>query len=281
MYASAGRKSNNKNYKQHNKMNEISNKYKDTLASFERLLIIMSELREKCPWDRKQTFASLKTNTVEEVYELAEAIEEKLNDDIRKELGDLLLHIVFYAQIGSETNDFDMKSVIDSLCDKLIRRHPHIYGEVKVTSAQDVKDNWEQIKMTEGRKSALDGVPKTLPALIKAYRVQEKASGVGFDWDNPQQVWDKVEEEIAEMKEEIAKGNREKTFAEFGDVLFALINYARFIDVNPENALEQTNRKFIRRFQYLEQTVAADGKKLRDMTLAEMDKIWEQAKKEE
>ncbi|MDR1847088.1 MAG: nucleoside triphosphate pyrophosphohydrolase [Bacteroidales bacterium] len=262
-------------------MNEISNKYKDTLASFERLLIIMSELREKCPWDRKQTFASLKTNTVEEVYELAEAIEEKLNDDIRKELGDLLLHIVFYAQIGSETNDFDMKSVIDSLCDKLIRRHPHIYGEVKVTSAQDVKDNWEQIKMTEGRKSALDGVPKTLPALIKAYRVQEKASGVGFDWDNPQQVWDKVEEEIAEMKEEIAKGNREKTFAEFGDVLFALINYARFIDVNPENALEQTNRKFIRRFQYLEQTVAADGKKLRDMTLAEMDKIWEQAKKEE
>ncbi|MDR1006181.1 MAG: nucleoside triphosphate pyrophosphohydrolase [Bacteroidales bacterium] len=253
----------------------------EALLAFEKLLNIMEELREKCPWDKKQTIESLKTNTIEEVYELATAIDENDMSEIKKELGDILLHIVFYSQIASETDTFSIKDVIQTLCDKLIRRHPHIYGQVKVQSDKDVKDNWERIKMTEGRKSALSGVPAALPALIKAYRVQEKASGVGFDWDNPQQVWDKVEEEIGEMKYEIEQGNKEKTFTEFGDVFFALINYARLINVNPENALEHTNRKFIRRFQYLEQQVAERGKDLSQMTLAEMDLIWEEAKRGE
>jgi XTP/dITP diphosphohydrolase len=260
---------------------EKEDKYSTAIASFRRLLEIMDKLREECPWDKKQTNDTIRHLTIEEVYELSQAIEEKDDQEIKKELGDILLHIVFYAKIASEENKFAMSDVIDSLCEKLIRRHPHIYGQVKVSSAEDVKDNWEQIKMGEGRSSALSGVPKALPALIKAYRIQEKARGVGFDWDNPQQVWAKVEEEISEMKHEIEKGNKEKTFAEFGDVLFALINYSRFIDVNPENALENTNRKFIRRFQYLEQKVQEKGLKLREMTLEQMDEIWEQSKKTE
>ncbi|MDR1725558.1 MAG: nucleoside triphosphate pyrophosphohydrolase [Bacteroidales bacterium] len=258
------------------------NNNEKALIAFNRLLNIMTELRKKCPWDKKQTFESLKTNTIEEVYELAQAIDNKDMDSLKKEVGDLLLHVVFYAEIASEINAFDVCQVINSLCEKLIRRHPHIYGDIKANSAKEVKDNWEQIKKTrEGQKSILSGVPSALPALIKAYRVQEKASGVGFDWDNVQQVWDKVEEEIGEMKAELAKGNKEKAFAEFGDVMFALINYARFIDVNPENALEYTNKKFIDRFNYIEERVNEMHMNLREMTLSEINKLWDEAKEHE
>jgi XTP/dITP diphosphohydrolase len=253
----------------------------EALAEFDKLLTMMGELRERCPWDRKQTFETLKTLTIEEVYELTQAIDDKSMDEVKKELGDLLLHIVFYSYIANETQSFNIADVIRTLCEKLVRRHPHIYGEVKVDSAKEVRDNWEQIKMTEGRKSALEGVPHSLPALIKAYRIQDKASGLGFDWDNAQQVWDKVEEEVKEMKEEIANGNKEKTFEEFGDVFFALINYSRFIGVNPENALEHTNRKFIKRFQYLETASREKGLMLKDMTLAQMEELWCEAKKED
>ncbi len=254
---------------------------KEALESFERLLDIMDELREKCPWDRKQTFETLRHLTIEETYELADAIIENDTDEIKKEVGDLLLHIVFYAKIGSEENAFDIKSVIDSLNEKLIRRHPHIYGDEKVENSEQVKENWEQIKLKEGIKSTLSGVPKTLPALVKAYRIQDKARGVGFDWDNSQQVWEKVEEEIEELKEEVRNNNKEKIKQEFGDTLFALINYARFIDVNPETALERTNKKFINRFQFIEEKALQQGRSLKDMTLEEMDKIWNEAKTQE
>jgi XTP/dITP diphosphohydrolase len=254
---------------------------KEALESFERLLDIMDELREKCPWDRKQTFETLRHLTIEETYELADAIIENDTDEIKKEVGDLLLHIVFYAKIGSEENAFDIKSVIDSLNEKLIRRHPHIYGDEKVENSEQVKENWEQIKLKEGIKSTLSGVPKTLPALVKAYRIQDKARGVGFDWDNSQQVWEKVEEEIEELKEEVRNNNKEKIEQEFGDTLFALINYARFIDVNPETALERTNKKFINRFQFIEEKALLQGRSLKDMTLEEMDKIWNEAKTQE
>ncbi|MDD2576116.1 MAG: nucleoside triphosphate pyrophosphohydrolase [Bacteroidales bacterium] len=254
---------------------------KQAIESFERLLDIMDELREKCPWDRKQTFETLRHLTIEETYELADAIIENDTEEIKKEVGDLLLHIVFYAKIGSEENAFDIKSVIDSLNEKLIRRHPHIYGDEKVENSEQVKENWEQIKLKEGIKSTLSGVPKTLPALVKAYRIQDKARGVGFDWDNSQQVWEKVEEEIEELKEEVRNNNKEKIEQEFGDTLFALINYARFIDVNPETALERTNKKFINRFQFIEEKALLQGRSLKDMTLEEMDKIWNEAKTQE
>lgn len=254
-------------------------KHKEALESFDKLLTIMDELREKCPWDRKQTFETLRHLTIEETYELADAIIENDVDNIKKEVGDILLHIVFYAKIGSETGSFNMKDVIDSLNEKLIRRHPHIYGDTKVQNSEQVKENWEQIKLTEGRKSVLSGVPKALPALVKAYRMQDKARGVGFDWDNVGQVWDKVEEEINELKFEVKANDKQKMEEEFGDTLFALINYSRFIDVNPESALERTNKKFIRRFQFIEEKVAEQGKQMKNMTLEEMDIIWDEAKK--
>ena len=250
------------------------------MIEFERLLKIMDELRAKCPWDKEQTFDSLRHLTIEEMYELSDAILEKDLEEIRKELGDLMLHIVFYAKLGEETGSFGMADVLKGINEKLIRRHPHIYGEVNVNSATDVKDNWEKIKLTEGRESVLEGVPMSLPAMVKAYRIQDKVRGVGFDWDNITQVWDKVEEEIAELKYELANGaDPLRTESEFGDLMFALVNYARFIDVNPETALERTNRRFISRFKHLEKAVKAEGKSLHDMTLAEMDVYWEKAKK--
>jgi len=250
------------------------------LIEFERLLKIMDELRAKCPWDKEQTFDSLRHLTIEEMYELSDAILEKDLEEIRKELGDLMLHIVFYAKLGEEAGSFGMADVLKGINEKLIRRHPHIYGDVNVNSATDVKDNWEKIKLTEGRESVLEGVPMSLPAMVKAYRIQDKVRGVGFDWDNVSQVWDKVEEEIAELKHELANGaDTLRTESEFGDVLFALVNYARFIDVNPETALERTNRRFISRFKHLEKAVNAEGKNLHDMTLSEMDVYWEKAKK--
>lgn len=249
------------------------------ITEFSRLLDIMDELRAKCPWDKEQTFDSLRHLTIEETYELSDAILEKDLTEIRKELGDLMLHIVFYAKLGEEANSFGVADVLKGINEKLIRRHPHIFGDVKVNSADDVKDNWERIKLDEGRTSVLEGVPMSLPAMVKAYRIQDKARGVGFDWENRDQVWAKVEEEIGELKYELANGNApEKREDEFGDLLFALINYSRFIDVNPETALERTNRKFILRFQYLEQETAKQGRKLHEMTLAEMDEIWNQAK---
>ena len=254
-------------------------KYTDALAAFRHLLEIMDELREKCPWDRAQTFDTLRNLTVEETFELADAIIEKDYKDMCKELGDLQLHIVFYAKVASETGLFTMTDVLNKLCDKLIRRHPHIYGEVKADSADQVHDNWEKIKLqTEGNRSVLGGIPSGMPALTKAYRIQDKVSGVGFDWDNKEQVWDKVQEELGELKAEVESGTPERVEEEFGDVLFSLINYARFLDVHPEDALEKTNRKFMRRFQLLEQLVKTDGRLLTDMTLVEMDEYWERAK---
>lgn len=252
----------------------------EKLKAFERLLNIMDELREKCPWDKKQTIESLRHLTIEETYELADAILDKDMKEIKKELGDILLHIVFYARIGSETKDFDIADVINSLCEKLISRHPHIYGDVKVTDEQQVKENWEKLKLKEGNKSVLGGVPKSLPALIKATRIQDKAKAVGFDWENKNQVWEKVQEELGELRAEIEtdKADKEKIEQEFGDVLFSLINYARFIDVDPESALEKTNKKFIKRFQYLEDETRKQGRALEDMTLEEMDIYWNKAK---
>ena len=257
---------------------------KTQLAAFDRLLTIMDELREQCPWDRKQTIESLRHLTIEETFELSDAILDGDMEEIKKELGDILLHIVFYSKIASEKQAFDIAAVIDSLCEKLIRRHPHIYGDVEVNDEDAVKRNWEKIKLLEkGNKTVLGGVPRSLPALIKAMRIQEKARGVGFDWEEKQQVWEKVEEEMGEFKEEYAHGkddeiDREKATAEFGDLLFSLINYARFININPEEALERTNRKFIDRFQYLEQAAKDRGKKLDEMTLKEMDIYWNEAK---
>lgn len=248
--------------------------------AFSRLVTIMDELREKCPWDKKQTLDSLRYLTIEEMYELSDAILDKDMEEIKKELGDVLLHIVFYSRIASETNDFDISDVIHSLCDKLVHRHPHIYGDVKVKDEVEVKRNWELLKLKEGRKSVLEGVPKSLPAIVKSFRIQEKVRGIGFDWDNKTQVWDKVLEEIEELKVEVKKGDNDRIESEFGDVLFALTNYARFIDVNPEDALERTNKKFIKRFQIMENLLNKDHKKLDDMTLSEMDVYWELAKSE-
>lgn len=251
----------------------------EKLKAFERLLIIMDELREQCPWDKKQTIESLRHLTIEETYELADAILDKDMDNIKKELGDILLHIVFYARIASETKQFDIAEVIHTLCDKLVYRHPHIYGDVKVKDEQEVKENWEKLKMKEGNTSVLGGVPKSLPSLVKAARIQEKARAVGFDWENKNQVWEKVEEEINEFKAEVDnKSDSDKIESEFGDVLFSLINYARFLDINPENALEKTNKKFIKRFQFLEAEASKSGKQLSEMTLAEMDVYWNKAK---
>jgi len=250
----------------------------EKLAAFEKLLNIMDELRAKCPWDKKQTIQTLRHLTIEEAYELTEAIIENDLDEVKKELGDLLLHIVFYAKIASETNSFDITDVINSICEKLIYRHPHIYGDVVVADEHEVKENWEKLKLKEGKKSVLEGVPASLPALIKAVRIQDKARGIGFDWDNKEQVWEKVKEEIEEFQVEIA-AKSDQIEAEFGDVLFSFINYGRFLNLNPEDALEKTNKKFIKRFQYLEAESKKDGKILADMSLAEMDVYWNRAKK--
>ncbi len=249
------------------------------LQAFSRLLDIMDDLREKCPWDKKQTFESLRYLTIEETYELGDAILEKDMQEIKKELGDILLHIVFYSKIGSETGDFDIADVTNGICEKLIHRHPHIYGDVKVENEEEVKRNWEKLKLKEGRKSVLEGVPNSLPAMVKANRIQEKVKAVGFDWEEPQQVWEKVQEELGELQNEVKNGNQEKINQEFGDVLFSMINYARFLNVNPEDALEQTNKKFIKRFKYLEEKSNEIGKPLSEMTLAEMDVYWNEAKK--
>lgn len=252
----------------------------EKLEAFARLLKIMDELREQCPWDKKQTMQSLRHLTIEETYELADAILEGDKNEIKKELGDVLLHIVFYSRIASETNDFTIADVINSLCDKLIYRHPHIYSDTKAETEEQVKENWEKLKLKEGNKSVLGGVPASLPALVKASRIQEKARAVGFDWDNKSQVWDKVNEELQEFKNETdaAVVSQQKMEEEFGDVLFSLINYARFVGINPEDALEKTNKKFIKRFQYLEEQSAKDGKKMGEMTLPEMDYYWNKAK---
>jgi XTP/dITP diphosphohydrolase len=249
------------------------------LEAFNRLLDIMDDLRSNCPWDKKQTFESLRHLTIEETYELGDAILNNDLQEIKKELGDLLLHIVFYAKIGSETSTFDMADVCNDICDKLIHRHPHIYSDVVVADEEEVKQNWEKLKLKEGKKSVLEGVPKSLPALVKASRIQDKVKGVGFDWEEPHQVWDKVQEELQELQDEVAIGNQDKIEAEFGDVLFSMINYARFLKVNPEDALERTNKKFMKRFMYLESKASELGKPLMDMTLAEMDVFWNEAKK--
>jgi len=248
------------------------------LEAFQRLLNIMDDLRAQCPWDKKQTMQSLRHLTIEETYELGDAILDNDLQEVKKELGDLLLHIVFYAKIGSETGDFDIADVANGVCEKLIIRHPHIYGDVKVDNEEDVKRNWEKIKLKEGNKSVLGGVPKSLPALVKASRIQDKAAGVGFDWDNIDDVFAKVKEEIEELHTEVKAQKHTAIEAEFGDVLFSLINYARFLKVNPEDALERTNKKFIARFQYLERKAAESGKSLPDMTLAEMETYWQEAK---
>lgn len=254
------------------------------LQAFERLLTIMDELREKCPWDQKQTMQTLRHLTIEEVYELSDAILDGDLNEVKKELGDLMLHIAFYAKIGSETNDFNITDILNGIAEKLIARHPHIYGDVIVENEEDVKRNWEQLKLKEGNKSVLGGVPSSLPALIKASRIQEKAKGVGFDWEDKSQVWEKVEEELGEFKAEYndkmpSEIDMDKAEAEFGDLLFSLVNYARFIKINPEDALEKTNKKFIHRFKYLENKALEMGKPLKDMTLAEMDVFWNEAKK--
>lgn len=261
------------------------NNKEQKLQAFERILKIMDELREQCPWDKKQTMETLRPLTIEETYELSDAILKGDMKDIKEELGDMLLHFVFYARIGEEKGSFDVATVINGLCEKLIYRHPHIYGDVKVNNEEDVKKNWEQLKMREGKKSVLGGVPDSLPALIKAYRIQEKAAQVKFEWENIEDVWKKVEEETAELKSEIAARTsdedasaNQKVEEEFGDLLFALVNYARFLKVDPETALERTNIKFMRRFKFIEERAAALQKPLKDMTLGEMDGIWNEAK---
>ena len=253
------------------------------LKAFDRLLTIMDELRENCPWDKKQTLETLRHLTIEETYELSDAILEGDLNEVKKELGDLLLHMAFYARIGSELNAFDMADVLNGICEKLIERHPHVYGDVIAEDEKAVKENWEKIKLRTGNKSVLEGVPKTMPALVKAIRIQDKARGVGFDWERKEQVWQKVEEEMQEFKNEFNVDTNEpidhqKAMAEFGDLLFSLVNYSRFINIDPEEALERTNKKFIKRFQYLETESAKDGKKMGEMTLTEMDEYWEMAK---
>ena len=254
----------------------------EKLEAFGRLLEIMDDLRAGCPWDKEQTLESLRHLTIEEVYELSDAILEGDMSEIKKEIGDLMLHLVFYSKIGSETEDFDVKDVLDGISEKLIYRHPHIYSDVEVSGPDEVKDNWEKLKLKEGKKSVLEGVPQSMPPLVKAYRIQEKVKGVGFEWEYSQQVWDKVQEEMSELKYEVENGgSKEKMEDEMGDLLFALVNYSRYIGINPEDALEKTNKKFIRRFQFIETESAKDGKKLEDMNLEEMDHYWMEAKKTE
>ncbi|MBB6500178.1 nucleoside triphosphate pyrophosphohydrolase [Pedobacter cryoconitis] len=255
----------------------------DPSSAFLRLLTVLDTLRTECPWDKKQTMETLRHLTIEETYELSDAILDGDLSEVKKELGDVMMHLVFYARIASETNDFTIVDVLNSVCDKLINRHPHIYGDVEVQDENDVKRNWEQIKLKEGNKSVLGGVPASLPALVKASRIQEKARGIGFDWENKTQVWEKVEEELQEFKDEYNVIDNtaidiDKAESEFGDLIFSLVNYARFIGINPENALEKTNRKFIKRFQYLESKAKDNGRALQDMTLAEMDVYWNEAK---
>ncbi len=247
----------------------------EKLEAFKRLLIIMDELREQCPWDRKQTMQSLRNLTIEEVYELADAILDENLDEVKEELGDILLHMVFYAKIAEEKKAFDIADALNAVCEKLINRHPHIYGDVTVENEEDVKKNWEQLKLKEGKKSVLSGVPNSLPAMVKAYRMQEKTKQVGFEWENSDQVWDKVEEEICEFKEVMHSGSKEQQEDEFGDILFSLINYARFNGIDPETALEKVNRKFKKRFEYIE---AHANKSLEEMSLSEMDVLWDEAK---
>jgi|TARA_B110000046_G_scaffold66239_1_gene74147 XTP/dITP diphosphohydrolase len=249
------------------------------LKAFNRLLNIMDELREQCPWDKKQTLESLRKLTIEETYELADAILDKDLTEIKNEVGDLMLHMVFYAKIADEKGAWDIADALNSICEKLIFRHPHIYGDVKVENEEDVKRNWEKLKLKEGKKSVLEGVPSSLPAMVKATRIQEKVRGIGFDWDNKDQVWGKVQEELHELKEEIDGGlSPEETENEFGDLIFSLINFARFIDVDPESALERTNKKFRKRFMLMEEEIGKENKSLHDMNLAEMDVYWENAK---
>ena len=248
------------------------------INSFVRLIKIMDELREKCPWDKKQTMKSLRYLTIEELYELSDAILDDNTKEIKNELGDILMHIIFYSKIASEKNDFDIADVIDGVCDKLVHRHPHIYGDVEVKNEKEVKKNWERLKMKEGKKSVLEGVPNSLPAIVKSFRIQEKVRGIGFDWDNRNQVWDKVIEEMEELKLEIKNGNQDKIQSEFGDLLFSLTNYARFISVNPEDALEKTNKRFISRFQIMEDLIKNENLSLDQMNLDQMDIYWNKAK---
>jgi len=254
------------------------NSRENQLKAFDRLLTIMDELRDQCPWDKKQTMESLRHLTIEETYELGDAILDNDLNEVKKELGDIMLHLVFYSKIGSETNDFDIADVCNGICEKLIHRHPHIYGDVKVQDENEVARNWEKLKLKEGKKSVLEGVPNSLPALVKANRIQDKVAGLGFDWERPEQVWEKVQEEIEELKTEITKRDKKAMENEFGDVLFSLVNYARFLDINPENALERTNKKFSNRFKYLEAKAKDLCKDLKNMTLKEMDVYWEEAK---
>ena len=254
----------------------------EQLAAFDRLLTVMDELREKCPWDRKQTFESLRQNTIEETYELASALIKQDKNEIAKELGDVLLHVVFYAKIGSETGDFDIADVCNRLCDKLIFRHPHVYGEEAAKNAEEVSHLWEQVKLKEkgGNKTVLAGIPEALPALVKAYRIQDKVANVGFDWEHREDVWEKVKEEIQEFEHELAtEENRERQEQELGDLLFSLINVARLYKLRPDNALEKTNQKFIRRFEYIERKAAEQGRSVKDMNLNEMEALWQEAKK--
>ena len=259
------------------------NNRKENLEAFNRLLDIMNELREKCPWDKVQTNETLRANTIEETYELSEAILNNAPNEIKKELGDLLLHIIFYAKIGEEKNSFDIGDVCNAISEKLVFRHPHVFGDINIESASQVEQSWEQIKMKEkdGNKTILDGVPASLPSLVKAYRIQDKARNSGFDWNERRDVWDKVNEEMAELKAEIEKMDQDRMEGEFGDLMFSIVNAARLYNVNPDNALERTNRKFIKRFTYLEKEAKQIGRNLKDMTLAEMEVIWQQAKKED
>ena len=251
---------------------------KNKAKAFVRLVEIMDRLREECPWDKKQTIDSLRYLTIEEMYELSDAILDKNMDEIKKELGDLMLHIVFYSRIASEKKHFDITDVLNSISDKLIHRHPHIYGDVIANDVKQVKENWEKLKLKEGKNSVLEGVPKSLPAIVKAYRIQEKVRGIGFDWENKNQVWDKVQEEIKEFQNEEKKNNAEKMEEEFGDVLFSLVNYSRFVNINPEDALEKTNKKFIRRFKYMEQKIKDDGFDLSKLSFEQMNRFWDMAK---
>lgn len=258
----------------------MSHSRQEKMEAFGRLLDIMDDLRAKCPWDKKQTLETLRPLSIEEVYELGDAILDNDLLEVKNEVGDLMLHLVFYAKIGEEKGAFDVADVLNSICEKLISRHPHIYGDVVANDEATVKANWEKLKLKEGKKSVLEGVPRSLPAMVKATRIQEKARGAGFDWDETQQVWDKVQEELQELKEEVAAGNQEKTEQEFGDFIFSLINVSRFLKVDPESALERTNKKFIKRFQFMEIAVNESGKQLSDLSLAQLDRYWEQAKKE-
>ena len=251
---------------------------KNKAKAFIRLVEIMDRLREECPWDKKQTIDSLRYLTIEEMYELSDAILDKNMDEIKKELGDLMLHTVFYSRIASEKKHFDITDVLNSISDKLIHRHPHIYGDVVANDVKQVKENWEKLKLKEGKKSVLEGVPKSLPAIVKAYRIQEKVRGIGFDWQNKNQVWDKFQEEIEEFQKEEEKNDTEKMEEEFGDILFSLVNYSRFVNVNPEDALEKTNKKFIRRFQFMEQKIKEDGLDLSKLSFEQMNTFWDMAK---